>query len=124
MATSENIALVRRFIASWSTLDIDQIVEFFADDGIYHNMPIAPVQGKAALRPFIAAFINGWSATDWDILHIIGAGDIVIAERLDRTQVGDKKVDLPCCGVFELRDGKIALWRDYFDMATYRNALA
>ncbi|MCC7393696.1 MAG: nuclear transport factor 2 family protein [Sphingomonadaceae bacterium] len=124
MATSENIALVRRFIASWSTLDIDQIVEFFADDGVYHNMPIAPVQGKATLRAFIAAFINGWSATDWDILHIMGAGDIVIAERLDRTQVGDKKVDLPCCGVFELRDGKIALWRDYFDMATYRNALA
>lgn len=124
MATSENIALVRRFIASWSTLDIDQIVEFFADDGVYHNMPIAPVQGKAALRAFIAAFINGWSATDWDILHIIGAGNIVIAERLDRTRVGDKKVDLPCCGVFELRDGKIALWRDYFDMATYRNALA
>ena len=43
----------------------------------------------------------------------------MIAERLDRTEAGEKNVDLPCTGVFEMRDGKIAVWRDYFDMATY-----
>jgi len=49
---------------------------------------------------------------------------VVIAERADRTQRGDKKVDLPCTGVFEIRDGKIACWRDDFDLSTYRNAMA
>lgn len=47
-----------------------------------------------------------------------------MVERLDRTRVGDKPVDLPCCGVFELENGKIKIWRDYFDMATYTRALA
>ena len=51
-------------------------------------------------------------------------GDVVIAERLDRTMVGETAVDLPCCGVFEMRGGKIAAWRDYFDMGTYTSALA
>lgn len=47
-----------------------------------------------------------------------------MVERLDRTRVGDKPVDLPFCCVFELEHGKIKVWRDYFDMATYTRALA
>ena len=54
----------------------------------------------------------------------MGAGDIVIAERLDRTEAGDKSVDLPCTGVFEMKDGKIKVWRDYFDMATFTAAMS
>jgi len=48
----------------------------------------------------------------------------VIAERLDRTQAGDKAVDLPCTGVFELEDGKIKVWRDYFDLGSYARAMS
>ncbi len=118
-----NEEIVRTFIDTWSTLDADRIVEFFAEDGVYHNMPIAPVSGRKQLRNFIAGFVKDWSATKWEIVTLISVGPIVIAERLDRTRVGDKFVDLPCCGVFELEDGKIRVWRDYFDMATYARAL-
>jgi hypothetical protein len=31
----------------------------------------------------------------------------------------DKAVDLPCTGVFEMENGKIKVWRDYFDLTTY-----
>lgn len=120
----DNERIVRDFIAAWSTLDADRIVSFFAEDGVYHNMPIQPVAGRAALKPFIAAFLNGWSKTDWEIVTLVSSGDTVIAERVDRTRVGDKPVDLPCCGVFEMHDGKIKVWRDYFDMTTYTRALA
>jgi limonene-1,2-epoxide hydrolase len=44
--------------------------------------------------------------------------------RLDRTRAGDKSVDLPRVGVFELEAGKIKVWRDYFDLATYQKGLA
>ena len=44
---------------------------------------------------------------------------IAFVERLDRFSVGGKPVELPIAGVFEIRDGKIAAWRDYFDMATW-----
>ena len=49
---------------------------------------------------------------------------LIAAERLDRTKAGDKAVDLPCTGVFELENGKIKVWRDYFDMATYGRGMA
>lgn len=120
----DNVSIVRDFIAAWSRLDVDELLAYFAEDGVYHNMPIAPVQGHAALRPFISGFLAGWTSTDWEIRTIIGAGDVVIAERIDRTIANGKPVDLPCCGVFELAGGKIKAWRDYFDMVTYTRALA
>lgn len=123
MNRNGNVAIISKFIAAWSRLDADELVSFFADDGIYHNMPIAPVQGRDALRQFIRAFLAGWTETEWDILTIAASGNIVFAERLDRTIANGKAVNLPCCGVFELEDGKIKVWRDYFDMATYRAAL-
>ena len=49
---------------------------------------------------------------------------MVIAERIDRIDTGSAKVDLPCCGVFVLEDGKIKSWRDYFDMGTYTRAIS
>lgn len=120
-----NAEIVRRFIAAWSRLDVEELLGYFAPDGTYHNMPIAPVSGHAALRPFITGFISGWAQTDWEVLHLVEQGGVVIAERIDRTVTTDgKQVDLPCCGVFELEAGKIKLWRDYFDMATYAKALA
>ena len=39
-------------------------------------------------------------------------------ERLDRFRTGDTWVELPVAGVFVVRHGKIALWRDYFDRDT------
>ncbi|MBI3678050.1 MAG: nuclear transport factor 2 family protein [Proteobacteria bacterium] len=119
-----NEEIVRNFIKAWSRLDVNELVDFFASDGVYHNMPLAPVAGRDNLRGFIAAFLKSWTATQWDILNLVSHGDVVIAERVDRTTVGGKSVTLPCCGVFEMKDGKIKTWRDYFDMATYTKALA
>lgn len=119
---TDNETVVRKFIAAWSKLDVEELVGFFSEDGVYHNMPIAPVQGHAGLRAFIAAFLDGWSATDWEILNIAAAGDLVFVERIDRTRANGREIVLPCCGVFELEAGRIKVWRDYFDMATYRNA--
>ena len=117
MRTNEEI--VRDFIAAWSRLNSEELVAFFTPDGTYHNMMNKPVSGHDNLRKFIGGFLNSWTATRWDILNLVSKGDIVIAERLDRTRLGDKSVDLPCCGVFEMSGGKIKVWRDYFDLATF-----
>ncbi len=121
---NKNEELVRAFIDTWPSLDVEKIVAYFADDGIYHNMMIDPVRGRAALTGFISAFLKGWSETKWEVLNVASAGNTVFAERVDRTRVGGKPVALPCCGVFEIENGKIKAWRDYFDMGTYVKALA
>lgn len=115
----ENEKIIRDFIAAWSRLNVDEIVGYFTEDGVYFNMPFKPVKGHADIKAFIANFIKDWTATDWDILTLVSTGDTVLAERLDRTRLGERSVDLPCCGVFEMADGKIRVWRDYFDMGTY-----
>jgi limonene-1,2-epoxide hydrolase len=123
MANESNERVIRDFIVSWSNLNADELVEYFTDDGVYYNMPMEPVSGKENIRQFIAGFIQPWTKTTWDILSIASKDDIVIVERLDRTLAGEKKVDLPCVGVFEMENGKIKIWRDYFDSNTYSEAM-
>lgn len=120
---SENETIIREFIAAWSRLDADELVAYFTDDGVYYNMPTEPVSGKDNLLKFISGFIANWSSTDWDIINLLADGDIVMVERLDKTRVGDKAVDLPCFGIFEMTGGKIKVWRDYFDMGTFVKSL-
>ncbi len=115
---------VRDFIDAWPRLDPDELADWFTEDGVYHNMPSGPVQGRETIRSFIAGFIRPWAETRWEVLSLIADGDTVIAERVDRIRVGEKWIELPCCGVFHLRDGKIALWKDYSDLPTYTRALA
>ena len=119
-----NEEIIRAFIAAWSRLDVEELVAFFAPDGTYHNMMNKPVSGHADLRRLIGGFLRNWTETKWEIINLVSRNDIVVAERVDRTRVGEKHVDLPCCGVFELHDGKIVSWRDYFDLATYTRAVA
>ena len=116
---TDNVKVIQDFINAWSNLDVDELVGYFTEDGIYYNMPAQPIQGQENLKKFIAGFIANWTRTEWDTLNILGSGDVVFAERLDRTVAGSVNVDLPCCGVFEMQDGKIKVWRDYFDMATF-----
>ena len=120
---SRNTEVIEDFCKAWSRLDPKELSAYFAEDGIYHNMPAGPLQGRAEIENFIRGFTASWTKTDWEILNLAETGDVVIAERLDRTQAGDKSVDLPCTGVFTIRDGKIASWRDYFDIGTYSRAM-
>lgn len=119
-----NVRIIREFIEAWSRLDPEELASYFTYDGVYHNMPIGPVSGRGNVEELIRGFIGSWTETTWDVLNILSSGNVVVAERLDRTRAGDKSVDLPCVGVFELEDGKIKTWRDYFDFATYQKHLA
>lgn len=120
----DNEQVVRAFIADWSQLDAEKLVDYFTDDGTYHNMMLDPVSGRENLLEFINGFLSNWNETHWELLHIVSQDELVMAERVDRTRIGDRSVALPCVGVFEMQGGKIKVWRDYFDMATYTNAFA
>jgi limonene-1,2-epoxide hydrolase len=120
----ENERIIREFIAAWSRMDPAELAGYFSDDGVYHNMPTAPVAGREQVEQLIRGFSAAWTETNWELRNVLCAGDVVIAERVDRTRAGEKSVDLPCVGVFELEGGKIKVWRDYFDFGTYQRGLA
>lgn len=118
-----NIDVIRTFCEAWSRRDPDELAEFFTADGVYHNMPIQPVKGQDKVRVFIQNFLANWTDTDWVILSMAEAGGVVFCERIDKTKTTAGDVDLPCVGVFEMHEGKIRVWRDYFDMGTFTRAM-
>ena len=119
----DNERIIRDFIAAWSRIDPAELAGYFAEDGVYHNMPMGPVGGRDKVEELIRGFTASWTETTWDLLNIVASGDVVMAERVDRTRSGEKAVDLPCVGVFEMEDGKIKVWRDYFDLGTFQRGL-
>jgi limonene-1,2-epoxide hydrolase len=117
---SERTATVRRFIDAWKTRDLDRILGFFTDDCVYHNMPLDPVTGPDAIRGVLQSFAGLSTGIEWELHQIAETeGGVVLTERTDRFEIGGKWVALPVMGAFELRDGKICAWRDYFDLAQF-----
>ena len=122
-AADAPIGIVREFCAAWTELDIDRICSFFTDDATYHNIPIAPVTGRDAIRATIEGFTQGAERVEFRIGAIAADGDTVMTERVDVFVLPGATVELPVMGTFELRGGKIAAWRDYFDLAQFTNQL-
>jgi len=113
------IQLVEDFVQAFNNRDVEAIMAFFTEDAIYHNMPMEPAQGTVAIRAMIDGFVNPAEKIAWENLNISEAGSTVLTERIDRFVIGGKEVALPVMGAFDIKDGKIAAWRDYFDLATW-----
>ena len=117
----DNEQIVRRFCDAFSRRDIDELLEFFSDDAVYHNIPLEPAHGKDAIRTTLEAFVPGSPEIEFEMLHIASAGAVVFTERVDRMTFAGNKVALPVAGVFELDGGRIKAWRDYFDLQQFMN---
>lgn len=116
-----NDKLVRGFLAAWERRDTEFIVEHFADDGVYHSIPLTPIVGKAAIREFVAGFADVPPGR-LVIHHQIASDDVVMNERTDYITLNGRPVTLPISGVFEIENGRIKAWREYFDLGPARAA--
>jgi limonene-1,2-epoxide hydrolase len=121
---SEIEKLVNDFCEIWKSRNLDKIMDFFADDAVYHNIPMEPARGKDAIRQVINSFLPMASAVEFKILHSASAGNVILNERVDTFEMGGKHVELPVAGVFEVRNGKISAWRDYFDVQMWTKQLS
>ena len=117
------IDVVQQFCDAWAKGDLDTIIEFFAEDAVYHNIPVAPVRGKEAIRQTIAGFTAGVDTVEFRVLNIVADGNVVLTERVDAFVTPTVTIELPVMGTFEVVDGKIAAWRDYFDLNQFMSQL-
>jgi limonene-1,2-epoxide hydrolase len=121
---AEAIDVVTKFCAAWERVDIDELMNFFTDDAVYHNIPIAPVDGKEAIRTTITGFTGGVDKIEFVVKHIAATGNVVLTERDDIFTSPGRIISLPVMGTFEVVDGKIAAWRDYFDLNQFMSQMA
>jgi limonene-1,2-epoxide hydrolase len=111
--------VVRAFMKDMERGDYDGAMALIADDCVYTNPPpLGSVTGPAEMRALLEPFFAPTLENELTVLRTASDGPVVFIERLDRHRLADKWVELPVTGVLEVRDGKIASWRDYFDATT------
>ena len=116
--------VVTEFCNAWPRKNIDELLGFFTEDAVYHNIPMEAARGKAAIRAAINTFLPGSKSIEFKILKSAANGNVVFNERLDFIDLGAKKIQLPVTGVFEISGDKISAWRDYFDLATFTKQMS
>jgi limonene-1,2-epoxide hydrolase len=117
--------IVTEFCNAWPRKNIDELLGFFTDDAVYHNIPLEPARGKAAIRGVINTFLPMAKSLQFKVLKSASNGNVVFNERVDVFDLGNgKTISLPVAGVFEVTGSKISAWRDYFDMAMYTKQMS
>jgi limonene-1,2-epoxide hydrolase len=110
--------VVRAFLAAMAVKDYDTGLGFIADNCEYDNVPLSKTYGPAGVRAVLEPFFAPTIENEFLILREVTSGPVVFVERLDRHRLATGWVELPVAGVFEVHDGRITLWREYFDAAT------
>lgn len=117
----------RAFIRAWEARDITALIDALAEGCVYHNVPMAPLTGKEAIRAFCAPFLAMTTRIAWDVIAIAESPDgKVLTERLDRFEFANgKALAIPVMGTMEFdAAGRITAWRDYFDLADFQKQMA
>lgn len=122
MTAQQNVDIARDFLASLAAKDIDAVIDAFAPEIVYHNMPLAPLNGKDEIRAFWEPFAASIRTYRIEHLKLEGRGNTVFSERLEYFDMepDGNRIELPVAGVFEFDDnGKIVNWREYWDARTW-----
>ncbi len=120
MTAEASKEVVSNFLGAWQKRDVPGIMDCFAPDAIYHNVPVAPIEGIDGIRETFEGFLSAFEYAELEIVRIAAEPNLVFAERVDHFRLHDgRSVDLPENGVFELRDGNIWRFSDYFDLASF-----
>ena len=108
--------VVREFCALVSKRDSDALRALLDDKVVYHNIGMPASRGVEATLANLAGQWEMFPATyDFEIRNIAANGDTVLTERIDRVGPPGRTAPVPVMGAFEVRNGKITAWRDYFD---------
>jgi len=116
--------VVREFCAAFGAKDLTTIERLLDDKAVYHNVGMEPAVGKDASLASIKGFVDMAESFTFEIHHVAAEGDTVLTERTDTMTVDGNAMPIPVMGAFEVRDGLIVAWRDYFDMGLVGRLMA
>jgi len=116
--------VVRDLCSALEKHDAEAFRLLLTDDVVYHNIPMEPAVGIDAAVTFLDGFFTMFDSTTIKILNLAVRGSVVLTERVDTFTLGEKIAPLPVMGAFEIRDGRVCAWRDYFDMAQVTSMLS
>lgn len=115
---ADAIAVVESFFDAFQALDLERALSLMADDVVYQNVPFPADRGKVAVTRTLKTFGRFMTGFEVKMRNIAARDGVVLTERVDILQGPLVRLELWVCGTFEVKDGKITLWRDYFDLAS------
>lgn len=112
---TDNAALVQKFLLALADEDFDTVESLTAADLVWQNVGLPSIRGRSRIMGLLR---RGEGKVGFAVaFHRVAAeGDTVLTERTDAILLGPLRLQFWVCGAFEIRDGQITLWRDYFDM--------
>ena len=117
-ASTDPSDVVEAFLKAFAAMDFDTALTYVADECEYTNIPLGTVTGPSGVNGVLASFFAPIHENEFIVLRKAATGPIVFMERLDRHRLDHGWRELPVNSVFEVHDGRITVWRDYFDLAT------
>jgi limonene-1,2-epoxide hydrolase len=117
--SNANEELVKSLFRALTEGNMDKAVAYLTEDVFYHNVPWEPVIGRAAVKEVLNPFIDTphGGLDNVEYLHSLADGNIVMNAREETWRHKDVTVVLPTAGVFEINDGLISRWSDYWNEA-------
>jgi limonene-1,2-epoxide hydrolase len=122
-SVATEIEVVQGFLGALERLDVDGAVALLHADVVYQNVPLPAARGARAVEKQLGLLARWGTGFEARIHNIAADGPIVLTERTDVLERGRFRAEFWVCGTFEVRDGRIVLWRDYFDYASFALAL-
>jgi limonene-1,2-epoxide hydrolase len=115
--------------AFWNALysrDWEHIPSFFGPDSIYYDVPTGPAtaaKGPEGIEARLRLGLETLSGYEHSEGVVVAEGDIVVTEHAETWHwASGESVTLPFVSVQRVVDGRIVLWKDYWDYQTLMNA--
>jgi limonene-1,2-epoxide hydrolase len=112
---SAPIMVVKDFLNAMQESDPEKVIALVANDIVYSNVSLPTIRGKERFARAARAYYRYNLGFQVIVHRIAENGSSVLTERTDAIIAGPFRLQFWVCGVFEVHDGKVTLWRDYFD---------
>jgi limonene-1,2-epoxide hydrolase len=108
--------VVREFCSAIGRKDLGAVEALMDEKVVYHNIGSEPAVGRDAALGAVKFQFDMFDAIEFRLRNLAVDGDTVLTERVDVITANGITAPVPVMGTFEVRDGRIIAWRDYFDM--------
>lgn len=123
--TESPSTIVRSFLEALEDADLDQALSYLDEDVLYTNVSLPAVRGRVAVEKAFRPTIGRMGFRVF--FHAVGADEndpgVLLTERTDALEFGPVSIRFWVYGRFEVRDGRITVWRDSFDWGNVTNGL-
>ena len=123
--SNANEQVVVDFFNAFGRLDLEAALSYLTEDCLHDDKPVGLHEGKAAIRDFFAPQMGDLESFRAEMKDTMTVGNLVMNERVDYVGLKNgKTAAIPIMAAFEIQEGKIAVWRDYYDMATFQKQVS